>query len=154
MRILGIDPGLSGGLCIIENDNIYDLRPMPIYELKNKKALHTANLKLIINEADIIIIEDVHAMPKQGVTSSFNFGKGFGIIQGICIGLGKEIKLISPMKWKKEMGVTSDKGTSIEKALQINPDINLMATPRSRKPHDGMAEAFLIAKYYLMSKGS
>jgi crossover junction endodeoxyribonuclease RuvC len=154
MKILGIDPGQNGALCILSDGSIYDLRPMPIYQLKTKKEFNLPTIKHWLLQADHVVIENVHSMPKQGVSSAFKFGKGFGILIGMCVASGISHSLVTPQKWKKHFGIGRDKGLAIKKAIELYPSIDLLATPRSRTAHDGMAEAYLIAKYYLDTTSS
>ena len=85
------------------------------------------------------VLEKVNAMPGQGVVSMFNFGQNFGFIQGVLKAYEIPFELVPPQKWKKEFSVTSDKNTSIEVAKRLFPGVNLKATDRCRKDHDGMA---------------
>ena len=95
MRIIGIDPGLSGGIAILDDLKIFDIYDMPIMSegKKNKNQLNSAQLvniirkNLIPNGDTFLIVEQVSAMPGQGVTSMFNFGQTFGSIKGICAAL-------------------------------------------------------------------
>lgn len=93
------------------------------------------------------LLEKVHAMPKQGVTSMFNFGENYGYIQGLLEANSIPYEFVTPQKWKKEFGVTSDKNTSIEVCKRLFPNVNLKRTERCRKYDDGFAEAVLIAEY-------
>ena len=86
-------------------------------------------------------------MPGQGVVSMFNFGQNFGFIQGVLKAYEIPFELVPPQKWKKEFSVTSDKNTSIEVAKRLFPGVNLKATEKCKKDHDGMAEALLMAEY-------
>ena len=86
-------------------------------------------------------------MPGQGVVSMFNFGMNFGFIQGVLKAYRIPYELVTPQKWKKEFSCTSDKNTSIEVCKRLFPKVNLKATERCKKDHDGMAEALLIAEY-------
>ena len=92
-------------------------------------------------------IESVSAMPGQGVTSMFNFGKGFGWILGILDAYAVPYELVRPQKWKKEFSITSDKNTSIAVCKRLFPWVSLLPTERCRKDNDGMAEALLLAEY-------
>lgn len=95
----------------------------------------------------VCAVESVSAMPGQGVTSMFNFGKGFGWILGTLEAYDVPYELIRPQKWKKEFSVTSDKNTSIAVCKRMFPHVSLLPTERCRKDNDGMAEALLIAEY-------
>ena len=139
MIYIGIDPGKNGGIAFIGNKN--DLS-MPY---SDDRLLHMCRTFKGLNV--ICYLEHVHAMPKQGVSSTFNFGMNFGFIQGVLKAYGIPYELVTPQKWKKEFSCTSDKNTSIEVCKRLFPGVNLRATDRCRKDHDGMAEALLIAEY-------
>ena len=95
MRIIGIDPGIQGALAILDNEKVIDIVDLPVMSegKKNKKQLYGAYLsdylkKHILNiENTVVVVEQVNAMPGQGVTSMFNFGQTFGVIKGICAAL-------------------------------------------------------------------
>ncbi len=140
MIYIGIDPGLSGGIGVIYPDNT-----AISYMYKSSKLIEV--IKSLVDEDVYITVEQVHAMPHQGVTSMFTFGTGYGTILGIIEALGREYHLVNPQTWKKLIGVTFDKSTSIRKAQKLFPNVSLLPTPRCRKPSDGMAESLLIAEY-------
>lgn len=145
MIYIGIDPGKKGGIAFMgDGKNNSETYPYSDDVLIN-------NLRLIYVQGwqsdAICYLEHVHAMPKQGVSSTFNFGMSFGFIQGVLKAYGIRYELVTPQKWKKEFSCTSDKNTSIEVCKRLFPNVNLKATDRCRKDHDGMAEALLIAEY-------
>ena len=143
MIYIGIDPGKNGGIAIID-DNFRDCvyaYPFSEETLINKLRAY------IYDDICFCTLEQVHAMPKQGVSSTFNFGMNFGFIQGVLKAYGIPYELVTPQKWKKEFSCTSDKNTSIEVCKRLFPGVNLKATDRCKKDHDGMAEALLIAEY-------
>ena len=140
MIYIGVDPGKNGGIAFInEFGEIIQLLPFSDDDL----------IQLIKNcSSDMICtLEHVHAMPKQGVSSTFNFGMNYGFIQGVLKAYGIPYELVTPQKWKKEFSCTSDKNTSIEVCKRLFPSVNLKATERCKKDHDGIAEALLIAEY-------
>lgn len=92
-------------------------------------------------------VEKVSAMPGQGVVSMFNFGHNLGVIEGLLRGYGIPYQLVPPQTWKKEFSLSSDKAKSIEVCQKLFPNVSLLATERSRKPNDGIAEALLMAEY-------
>ena len=108
MRIIGIDPGLSGGIAILEDNKVKDMFDMPVMAdgKKNKRQLNSALLAQIVKdnikdiEDTVIIVEQVNAMPGQGVTSMFNFGQSFGAIKGICAAIGLPIFLLDRQNGK------------------------------------------------------
>ena len=137
MVFIGIDPGKSGAMAIIDGQNV-KLVPFDEYE-------YISALTSYDPHQCFCILERVGAMPKQGVTSSFNFGANYGWIQGMLWTLGIPFELVTPQKWKKEFGVTSDKNTSIAVAHRLFPNMDFRRTPRSRTDDDGIAEALLMA---------
>ena len=140
MIYIGVDPGKNGGIAIIDNDGVI------AFPFSEERLL--IELDGIAQEYECICyLEHVHAMPNQGVSSTFNFGMNFGFIQGVLKAYSIPYELVTPQKWKKEFSCTSDKNTSIEVCKRLFPNVNLKATERCRKDHDGMAEALLIAEY-------
>lgn len=143
MIYIGIDPGKNGGIAVITDtsyvvhsfseDNLLNI--MDIWEV----AFDSVGVKCVL--------EKVNAMPNQGVVSMFNFGQNYGFIQGVLKAYNIPFELVPPQKWKKEFSCTSDKNTSIEVCKRLFPNVNLKATDRCKKDHDGMAEALLIAEY-------
>lgn len=145
MIYIGIDPGKNGGIAVLRTTNgefveasayVFD-EQMLINILADAKDCYCVRC----------VVEKVNAMPGQGVVSMFNFGQNFGFIQGVLKAYEISFELVPPQKWKKEFSVTSDKNTSIEVCKRLFPNVNLKATPRCKKDHDGMAEALLMAEY-------
>jgi len=153
MRIIGIDPGLSGGIAILDDLKIFDLFDMPIMSegKKNKNQLNSAQLvniikKHIISANTFVIVEQVSAMPGQGVTSMFNFGQTFGSIKGICAALNLPIFYVRPAKWKKHFElINSSKDASRTKVIEMYPSIS---SRLSKKKDVNKADAILIARYF------
>lgn len=140
MIYIGIDPGKNGGIAVIKPDKVWthmyteeDLLLILGYYADDKQV--------------VCYLEHVHAMPKQGVSSTFSFGMNFGFIQGVLKAYGIPHELVTPQKWKKEFSCTSDKNTSISVCKRLFPGVNLRKSDRCTKDHDGMAEALLIAEY-------
>ena len=156
MLIIGIDPGISGSICFFLNGEIKDVIDMPTMTegKKNKKQVNGSQIfneisKRIIgkDKKDIrVIIEQVSAMPGQGVTSMFNFGQSFGILKGICSAMQLSVYFVRPAKWKKYFNlINSEKDASRTKAIEIFPyfSVNL-----SKKKDCNKADAILIASFY------
>ena len=139
--VIGIDVGQKGGICCMSYSGI---QLMPYSDESLNKITTWCSLQ---DEHTIAYVEQVHAMPNQGGTSMFNFGKSFGYILGVLDACNIETKLVSPQKWKKEFNLDSDKQKSIDTAKKLFPDVNLFRTNRCKKEHDGMAESLLIAEY-------
>ena len=132
MKIIGIDPGLSGAIAILDNNKVLKIYDMPVMSegKKNKRQLNSAQLVNIIKEniknyEEInVVVEQVNAMPGQGVTSMFNFGQTFGAIKGVCAALNLPIFFIRPSKWKKYFElINSSKDSSRTKAIEMYPSI-------------------------------
>ena len=141
MIYIGIDPGKNGGYAIINTLNdIQEAYPWDEKQFVN--SMWTIN-----GEVAKCCLEKVGAMPGQGVTSTFTFGEGFGFIQGVLTAYGIPFQLVPPQKWKKEFSLNSDKQKSIEVCQRLFPNVSLYRTERCKKPHDGMAEALLMAEY-------
>ena len=133
MKILGIDPGLSGAIAILEKKKVLSLFDMPVMAegKKNKKQLNSAQLVDIIRENSIgddeivVVVEQVNAMPGQGVTSMFNFGQTFGAIKGVCAALNLPIFFVRPSKWKKYFElINSSKDSSRTKVIEMYPHLS------------------------------
>ena len=154
MRIIGIDPGLSGAIAILEDSKIKELFDMPVMPdgKKNKRQLNSALLVKLLKdnikslENTVMVVEQVNAMPGQGVTSMFNFGQTFGAIKGICAALGLPIFLVRPAKWKKHFElINSSKDASRTKAIEMYP---FFSEQLSKKKDVNKSDAILIARYY------
>ena len=146
MIYIGIDPGKNGGIAYMVDGPRFFVHTLPYSDDKLLTELNSFSL-YDYKQKVVCFLENVHAMPKQGVSSTFNFGKNFGFIQGVLRAYNIPYELVTPQKWKKEFSCTSDKNTSIEVCKRLFPSVNLKATERCRKDHDGMAEALLIAEY-------
>jgi crossover junction endodeoxyribonuclease RuvC len=155
MLIIGIDPGLSGSICFFEGGKILEVIDMPVMTegKKNKKQVNGAQiynefLKRINekNDETRVVIEQVSAMPGQGVTSMFNFGQSFGILKGICSAMQLPMFFVRPAKWKKYFNlINSQKDASRTRAIEIFP---YFSTQLSRKKDSNKADAILIASFY------
>ena len=132
MLIIGIDPGISGALCFLENGKVLDVIEMPSMAdgKKNKKQVNgsqiyneiSSRIKNYDKNRVKIVIEHVSAMPGQGVTSMFNFGQSFGILKGICSAMQLSMYFVRPAKWKKYFNlINSEKDASRTKAIEIFP---------------------------------
>lgn len=147
----GIDPGNKGAIAFVNDKGDACCIPMPVIKIKTKESIDGFAVKELLLDGKPLVVglELVNAMPGQGVTSMFNFGKGSGLLEGILIGVSLPFELIRPQAWKKTMlsGTAKDKGAAIMKAKQLFPEVSLKRTERSRTDSDGMAEALLIAEY-------
>ena len=156
MLIIGIDPGISGSICFFQDGVISDVVEMPTMTegKKNKKQVNGSQIfneikervKKIDNRDIKVVIEQVSAMPGQGVTSMFNFGQSFGILKGICSSMQLPMYFVRPAKWKKYFNlINSQKDASRTKAIQIFP---YFSSQLSRKKDSNKADAILIASFF------
>ena len=156
MLIIGIDPGITGAICFFEDGELKDVIDMPTMASgnKNKKQINGSQ---IFNEISIriqnykseninVVVEQVSAMPGQGVTSMFNFGQSFGILKGICSAMQLPMYFVRPAKWKKYFGlINSEKDASRTRAIEMFP---YFSSQLSKKKDSNKADAILIASFY------
>ena len=155
MLIIGIDPGISGSICFFKDGRILEVIEMPVMTegKKNKKQVNGAQIyneflkRINKNEDEIrVVIEQVSAMPGQGVTSMFNFGQSFGILKGICSAMQLPMFFVRPAKWKKYFNlINSQKDASRTRVIEIFP---YFSTQLSKKKDSNKADAILIASFY------
>ena len=156
MLIIGIDPGISGSICFFKDGKILDVIEMPTMTegKKNKRQVNGSQIyneilkriKKVEKEEIRIVIEQVSAMPGQGVTSMFNFGQSFGILKGICSAMQLPMYFVRPAKWKKYFNlINSEKDASRTKAIEIFPHFS---TQLSRKKDSNKADAILISSFF------
>ena len=156
MLIIGIDPGISGSICFFEDGQIIEVIEMPTMTdgKKKKKQVNGAQIynEILkkINQKDKqnirVVIEQVSAMPGQGVTSMFNFGQSFGILKGICSAMQLPMYFVRPSKWKKYFGlIKSEKDASRTRAIEMFP---YFSSHLSKKKDSNKADAILIASFY------
>ena len=156
MLIIGIDPGISGAICIFEDGQVREILEMPTMA-EGKKNKRQVNGPQIYNEIfsritkfskkDIfVVIEQVSAMPVQGVTSMFNFGQSFGVLKGICSAMQISMHFVRPTKWKKYFGlIKTEKDKSRTKVIEIFPYISAQL---SKKKDANKADAILLASFF------
>ena len=154
MKIIGIDPGLSGAIAILQNKKVQSIFDIPVMSegKKNKRQLNSALLvnllKENINKEEevVVVVEQVNAMPGQGVTSMFNFGQTFGALKGICAALELPIFFVRPSKWKKHFElINSSKDASRTKAIEMYPKLS---NQLSKKKDVNKSDAILIARFF------
>ena len=154
MIVVGIDPGLSGAIAILENNKVLNIFDMPVMAegKKNKRQLNSAQLVRIIKDCtkpDVeiaVVVEQVNAMPGQGVTSMFNFGQTFGAIKGVCAALELPIFFVRPSKWKKHFElINSSKDSSRTKVIEMYPSLS---SQLAKKKDVNKSDAILIARFY------
>ena len=156
MLIIGIDTGIAGAICFFESGEVIDVIDMPTMSegKKNKRQVNGRQIFFEISKRieeyspkNIrVIVEQVSAMPGQGVTSMFNFGQSYGVIKGICSAMQLPIFFVRPIKWKKYFNlVNTQKDASRTKVIEIFPNISSIL---SKKKDANKADAILIASFF------
>ena len=141
MIYIGVDPGAKGGYAWIWDGEV-TARPWD-----NEFFVQDMRCLSLTGEKTMACVEKVGAMPGQGVTSMFSFGKSAGFIEGVLTALGIPYQLVTPQRWKKEFTLHHSKEDSITVCKRLFPGVDLLPTRRCRKESDGMAEALLMAEY-------
>jgi crossover junction endodeoxyribonuclease RuvC len=150
MIVLGIDPGLNGAYAVLGKTVVAE--PMPT--TPGEIDIYQLSSIIFEHEPDLVMIEWAQSMPKQGVASTFKYGKGFGMILGMLETLHISHQLVRPRAWKADVlaGTKKDKVAAISYVRRKYPGVDLLPGKR-RKPHDGMADAVCIAEYGLRVLG-
>ena len=158
MKIIGIDPGLSGAIAVMHDKKVMNMYDMPVMAegKKNKRQLNSSQLVNIIkenineDEDTIVVVEQVNAMPGQGVTSMFNFGQTFGAIKGVCAALKLPIFFVRPSKWKKHFElINSSKDASRTKVIEMYPTLS---DQLAKKKDVNKSDAILIARFFVETR--
>lgn len=157
--IIGIDPGAAGAVAILEGDTgqLVQVFDMPSVEVvsggKAKRRVApemlASELRLYNVSGTVAVVEQVGAMPGQGVSSMFAFGQAFGIVLGVLAGLWIPTSTVTPAAWKKSLKLNAGKDGARLKASQLWPS---HAGEFKRVKDDGRAEAALIAQWRFVSK--
>lgn len=151
--ILAIDPGKQGAVALVDSKGVLvdvaDLEPLYAGAVLSPAMLKATLLDLCCDlpgSIDACVVEAVHAMPKQGVVSSFNFGQSLGTCRSVPSCLGIPLVDVAPHVWKKALKLGSDKNVARARAAERWPD---RAAKFSRVKDDGRAEAALLACWFL-----
>jgi crossover junction endodeoxyribonuclease RuvC len=151
MRVLGVDPGATGALAMWDTGlDAMVVADMPSVLVRvgkgRRRQLSETWLADIVRgyEPDCAWMERVHALPGQGVTSSFSFGLAYGIARGVLAALGVPVTLVTPNEWKRSFRLGPDKNEARLIAARLVP----LSAPRfARAMDDGRAEAALLALF-------
>jgi crossover junction endodeoxyribonuclease RuvC len=148
MLTIGIDPGASGAIVMLEDDQPIEWMIMPTYKVGSATRVNASELCHFMDQGkyvDHVFIEQVGAMPGQGVTSMFNFGHSCGTVMGVVATLGYSHTMVTPQKWKKNAGlIGTDKEAARARAIQIWPSWRALDT---KGKGQALADAALIARY-------
>ena len=143
MIFIGVDPGKEGGYAVMFPYGVISCRAWD-----NDGFVRIMRMVAMRNDSKAIAcVEKVGSKTGEGVTSTFNFGKAAGFIEGVLTSCEIPHQLVPPRTWKGEFGLNSDKANSVEVCKRLFPTVNLKRTERCKKDHDGMAEALLMAEY-------
>lgn len=147
--ILAIDPGASGALAFFNPAaGILDIVDMPTVEVKrgnkDKREISPAMLATEIarHQVDLVVLERVGAMPGQGVSSTYQFGRGVGMVEGVVSALRLPMQYVTPQRWQKDLNVRGGKDGNRQRAAELFP---AYAHLFERKKDDGRADAALMA---------
>ena len=148
--IIGIDPGLTGGIAVLDSETkeLVRLADMPVIPEGNKKKVSGHGLMKIMGDysrqqVDMVYLERVGARPGQGVVSMFNFGRSYGAVEAAIAVMGLPVTYVAPQSWKRAAGLLrADKDASRGRVLDLYPNAEV-----HRKKDNGRADAVLIARY-------
>lgn len=142
MIYIGVDPGKKGGYVWIWDGKV------TVHPWDDETFVQDMHMLSLCDDKPIAAVEKVGAMPGQGVSGMFNFGRSYGFILGVLAAFGIGYQLVPPGVWKREFGlIHAEKRVSVETCKRLFPGVGLLPTARSRKDSDGMAEALLIAEF-------
>jgi crossover junction endodeoxyribonuclease RuvC len=148
VTIIGIDPGITGAIAILRDEalEVLDIPTVRRNEKTNQvdpRGLAAVFRAVLSAHGPVhTIIEQVHSMPGQGVSSMFSMGMTCGIIEGVVSAMGIPYELVTPQIWKRSLGVGKEKDLARAMASRLYPQADL-----SLKKHHNRAEAILIARY-------
>jgi len=151
--IVGIDPGVVGAIAVLI-DGTVSVVDMPVVEVRGKRHVdpHGLSAELfrlgqVMAPIEHAVVEHVQGVQGAGSTSSFSFGRGFGVIEGVLAGLGVPYTLVRPQVWTRDLGVSRDKGEHRRAAMRVFPQSARMGL-FARVKDDGRADAALLAHWY------
>lgn len=155
MRILGIDPGLDGGMVLLDGAHVVESSTTPTQSAANGKGSDYDMVEIVRLiwewKVDHICLERAQPMPGQGVVSMFRIGLGYGMWQGMAAALQKPLSIVHPKTWQKaifcDMAKDNTKAASAIVAKRLWPDVDWRRTTRCKGPHDGLTDAACIAEY-------
>jgi len=148
MLVIGIDPGASGAVVMLEDEMPIEWMAMPVYKVGSATRVNASELAHFLDQGKYVqhvYIEQVGAMPGQGVTSMFNFGHSCGTVMGVVGALGYPHTMVTPQKWKKNASlIGTDKEAARARAIQLWPEWRALDM---KAKGQALADAALIARY-------
>jgi crossover junction endodeoxyribonuclease RuvC len=153
MNVFAVDPGLNGAAAVLDSaGGIIDCFDLPTIGEGTQRRIDAANLADLIRAHapyTFAMVELVNSWPKQGVASTFRFGASYGTILGVIGALAIPVRHVSPVKWKKALGLNNDGETSRARAIDTWPT---RADLFARKRDHNRAEAVLLGLYGLKDR--
>ena len=148
MRFVGIDPGVSGAIAFMDGgDRLLEVDDMPTLEdgPKGRRTINAPIFASIIKDykPEVVFLEKVGVRPGEGAVGAFSFGRGVGVIEGVCACAGIRVVLLTPQTWKKHVGIAAGSAKDASRSMAIQRWPNY-ATFFRRIKDDGRAEAALI----------
>lgn len=148
--LIGIDPGCSGAIVVLQIGA--SLEPIewlrtPTVKVGQATRVDCAAVARFLGEYDVdhCLIEQVHSMPGQGVSSVFGFGHAAGAVEGVVAALAIPYTLVTPQAWKKRAGlIGTDKDAARSRAIQLWPKWGALGTKGAGQ---AFADAALIARF-------
>lgn len=153
MLIIGIDPGLKSGAwgAITHSGVFVGCGDIPHDDTRIlSKHLKEILMEMISGRDFEIVSEDVHSMPNQGISSTYRFGRAVGAIEAVCAALPGTWHIVSPQRWKRDMGLPSEKEACRSVAINLFPEAKQYL---DKKKHHNRAEALLIAEWFRRHNG-
>lgn len=144
LMIIGIDPGATGAIALLDNDGqLLEVHDMP-YADGAVLAPVLAELLLTGRGSRRALVERAQSMPGMGVSGAFRYGTGYGVVLGVLGALSIPVETVHPSTWKRAMGLNANKGACRRRAVEVWPD---HAALFARAKDDGRAEAALLARH-------
>ena len=157
LRVVGVDPGCYGALALMVGGKLFNVWDMPFHKVRrgdsDKAEVEGYALGTLIQslEPHVVVVERVGGVTGQGAAVSFNFGRAAGAPEYAAMALRIRVETVAPIRWKRSLGVTSDKGSSRAKAIELFPE---HGERFERVKDDGRAEAALIAHWFTVTNGA
>ena len=146
--VIGIDPGASGAVVLLDDQHrVVEWEAMPVLKIGSATRVSGPALAAILSEWDYAhaYVEQVGAMPGQGVSSMFSFGYAAGVVAGVLGALHITTTMVTPQAWKKRAGlIGQDKDAARSRAIQLWPDWRALD---AKGKGQALADAALIARF-------
>lgn len=147
--VMGIDPGVTGAVAVVAGVHVAAFSVMPTRAgPAGRRRIDARKLRDIVTQmvtdlgVEVIVIEEPSALPKQGVSSSFGFGRSVGVCEGVAVGVGVRLEMVAPATWKRQLRVPADKKQARARASDLLPASRSLW---ARASEDGIAEAAMLA---------